>query len=129
MDWRTLRKGRTSVCIAYAGTFTNNLGIYNAQVRVHPSVEFSIDLSPNLKSPAKSANTYADAKLLADGQIDRLEYVQIDDQRIVEGLRDALDNHPKDWMVSIELERTHSFSARPRLENGSLFLYVVPKLK
>ena len=127
MDWRTLRKGRTSVCIAYAGTFTNNLGIYNAQVRVHPSVEFSIDLSPNLKSPAKSANTYADAKLLADGQIDRLEYVQIDDQQIIERLRLYAPNIT-DCKVTIKLVRAHSFSARPRLENGSLFLYVVPKI-
>ncbi len=71
-----------------------------------------------------SSNSYVDAKELADGQIARLEFVQIDDERIVAQLRDVLDNPSKDWMVTIELGRSHSFTARPKLENSSLFLYV-----
>ena len=124
VSWRVLRKGPASVHIAYAGTFTNNLRSYNTRIRTQPSIEISLDLSPNLKSQDKSSNSYVDAKELADGQIARLEFVQIDDERIVAQLRDVLDNPSKDWMVTIELGRSHSFTARPKLENSSLFLYV-----
>src|ERR1700677_2239081 len=109
--------------IAYAGTFTNNVLSYKTRVRTQPSIEISLDLNPNLKSRNKSTNSYVDAKGLADGQIARLEFVQIDDERILEGLGDILDDLSNDWTVTIELGGTHSVMARPRLENGSLFLY------
>jgi len=124
VNWKVLRKGPASVHIAYAGTFTNNLRSYNTRVRTQPSIQISLDLSPNLKSQDKSSNSYVDARELADGQIARLEFVQINDERIVAELHDVLDNPSKDWTVTIELGRSHSFTARPKLENGSLFLYV-----
>lgn len=120
-----LRKGRASLHIAYAGTFTNNLGSYNTRVRAQPSTEISLDLNPNLRAQNKSTNSYVDARELADGQIGSLEFVQIDDERIIQGLRDALDE--LNWTLTIELNGTHSFRARPKLENGSLFLYIVSK--
>jgi len=116
-----------SVHIAYAGTFTNNVRSYNTRVRTQPSIEISLDLNPNLRSQNKSTNSYVDARQLANGQIGRLEFVQIDDERIVLGLGGVLDDLSNDWTVTIELEGTHSFTARSKLENGSLFLYVPSK--
>jgi hypothetical protein len=122
-----LRKGPASIHIAYAGTFTNNVRGHNTRVRTQPSVEISLDLNPNLRSQNKSTNSYVDARELADGQIERLEFVQIDDELIVSHLGGFLDDLSKDWTVTIELEGTHSFTARPKLENDSLFLYVASK--
>ena len=122
--WRILRKGPASLHIAYAGTFTNNLRSHNTRFRAQPSTEISLDLNPNLRSQNKSTNSYVDARELADGQIRSLEFVQIDDERIVRGLGDALDDLSNNWILTIELDGTHSFTARPKLENGSLFLYI-----
>jgi hypothetical protein len=94
---------------------------------MQPSIELSLDLNRNLRSQNKSTNTYEDARALADGQIGRLEYVQIADERIVRGLGDALNDLLNDWTVTIELAGKHTFSMRPRLEDGSLFLYVRSK--
>jgi hypothetical protein len=127
VEWRVLRKGPASLHIAYAGTFTNNLSSYNSRVRTEPSVELSLDLNPNLRAKNKSTNSYVDAKELADGQIAHLEFLQIDNDGIVQRLGDILNNGSINWTVTIELESTHCFSAQPKLENGSLFLYVVSR--
>jgi hypothetical protein len=123
--WRILRKGPASLHIAYAGTFTNNLRSHNTRFRAQPSSEISLDLNPNLRSQNKSTNSYIDAKELADGQIGSLELVQIDDDRIVQGLGDALND--LNWKLTIELGGTHSFTDQPKLENGSLFLDITSK--
>jgi hypothetical protein len=122
--WRILRKGPASLHIAYAGTFTNNLRSHNTRFRAEPSTEISLDLNPNLRSQNKSANSYVDARQLADGQIRSLEFIQIDDERVVRGLGDALEDLSNNWILTIELDGTYSFKARPKLENGSLFLYI-----
>ena len=107
--------------------FTNNLRSHNTRFRAQPSTEISLDLNPNLRSQNKSTNSYVDARELADGQIESLEFVQIDDERIVLGLSDVLEHLSNNWIVTIELDGTHSFTARPKLENGSLFLYIAPQ--
>jgi hypothetical protein len=122
--WRILRTGPASLHIAYAGTFTNNLRSHNTRFRAQPATEISLDLNPNLRSQNKSTNSYVDARELADGQIRNLEFIQIDDERIVRGLGDALEDLSENWILTIELDGTHSFTARPKLENGSLFLYI-----
>lgn len=127
MNWTSLKKGPASLHVAYAGTFTNNLHGHETRIRTQPCVEISFDLNPNLRTRNKSANSYVDARELADGEIASLKEVQIVDDSIVELLQDVIGSIPNvsnNWTLSIELEGTHSFAVRPAFQLGSIFLSV-----
>jgi len=76
-------------------------------------------------------NTYIDARELADGSINSLEFVQIDEKQVIDGLNKALQNlkkRPDKWKLTILLEGEHSFLVEPEFYRRgnltSLFLKV-----
>ena len=133
MHWTLLRKGGTLLHVAYGGTFTNSLHGHRVRVRTEPSTELALDLEPNLRTPNKSANSYRDARELADGRIADLTLVQLSDDYIIENLcrvLDVLEYMPREWGLVIELGGArHAFQVRPESTGRDLFLYVIPQMK
>jgi len=130
MPWTLLRKGGTLLHIAYGKTYTNNLYGHDVRVRTGPSLEFSLDLNPNLRTRNKSENSYYDARELADGHVEGLKLLQLTDDYIIQRLRRVLAHArevPREWNLIIELEGPHAFRVRPERDatGTSLFLRVV----
>ena len=129
MSWLSLKRGGSSLHVAYADTYTNNLYGYDARVRIRPTVEISLDLNRNLRTKNKSENGYIDARELADGEIDQLEVVQICDERVKDRLAEAVemaDNPASEWGLTIELEGQHKFRVWPDADRSdSVFLRVI----
>ena len=133
MYWRSLKRGGASLHIAYGKTYTNNLSAFNARVRTHSGCELALDLNPNLRVRNRSSNTYCDARELADRGIAQLSRIGIDDDQIIDRLRQAPDSvklMERIWKLTIELSGNHSFRVRPQLDaHNSLLLDVVHDLE
>jgi hypothetical protein len=130
MGWTSLRTGGTLLHIAYDETYTNNLYAYQVRVRTEPSLELALDLNPNLRSRNKSESSYIDARDLADRRLGGLRLVQLSDEHIIGRLRRVLARArpvPRQWTLVIDLEGSHTFLVRPRLDatRSCLFLDVV----
>lgn len=127
MAWISLKKGGASLHVAYAHTFTNNLYAYDAKFRAVPSFEISLDLNPNLRTRNKTTNTYIDARDLADGEINELELLQIDDEGLLDKLAAAIQStgrSPADWTLTVELGEQHSFRVKPESDASGRTLYL-----
>ena len=130
--WKTARKGSTGIHVSYGHTFSNNLYAENSRVWSEgPDIEIRLDLNGNLRSRTKQDNMYMDARELADGEIDRLELLQIDHDRLLDTLRRALKGfagEPQTWYLTVELKGDHRFEVEPELRREgqwqSLFLHV-----
>ena len=115
-NWRDLIKGDVSLHIGYGKTFMNDLYAYNS--KIFPSSEefhLSIDLNPNLRTRNRQVNTYIDARELADGEIERLETIQLFySEKVLKKIgalyKDA--GEPDTWTLTIYLEGTKTFKTQ-----------------
>jgi hypothetical protein len=117
-DWTLLRKGGTPLYIEYGHTFTKNLFGYDSQIRIDQDAEIRLDLTPNLRARNKQGNDYLDARELADGAVANLTLLQLDDERILEGIIRSvkrLPGPPRTWRLTLNLEREWSFEVELEL--------------
>lgn len=125
--WMSVRKGSTHLHVSYGHTFSNNLSGYDTQIRVEPTFEIRLDLSPNLRTRSKQSNTYLDARDLADGEIARLKLLQVYDDRLLEAIARSmrrLSAPPRTWTLTLFLSKEWSFVVTPELRAHSLLLHV-----
>jgi hypothetical protein len=117
-DWTTLRKGGTHLYLEYGHTFTNNLFGHDSKIRTNHDAEIHLDLTPNLRTNNKQSNEYIDARELADGAVARLTLLQLDDERIFEGIVRSvkrLPGPPRSWILTLNLGREWSFQVELNL--------------
>ncbi|HEY3384402.1 MAG TPA: hypothetical protein VGK32_21805 [Vicinamibacterales bacterium] len=83
-----------------------------------------MDLSRNLRTRSKSGGSYIDAKRLADGAIQRLSSVEIDDKQVLERLNDVMANmeeDPTSWRLLVELVEPHWFVVEPEYRSQQAY--------
>ena len=119
--WKNIRKGGISLHLEYGGTFTNNLSAKDFRARGGdiPEIEFSLDHA--LRTHNKQVNSYLDARQLADGDINKLELIQIVDAKVAKSISQIIQlSNSRIHVVklTILLEIKHYF--RCRLELGLL---------
>lgn len=128
MYWDTLRKSYVIIHVAYDHT-TATLFAENISVRAGDPFDLSIDLNKNLRTRYKSVGTCIDARDLANGEIGTLQSVQIDDDKIYDGIErhlGSLDEVPKVWRLHVALEGAHWFTVRPEVRGRrSLWFHVL----
>jgi DNA-directed RNA polymerase subunit RPC12/RpoP len=106
----------------------NDLRADHLALRTSPVFELRLDLSGNLRNRNKEVNAYQDAQELADGGLDDLTVVQLDDEQVLECFRRISWDHggvPKECLLTINLKEVRTFKVRPTIEQGSLFLDVL----
>ena len=130
----SLRKTGSHIHLSYASTFSNNLTATDFRIETSPDFKLIFDLNNNLRTRNKQKNNYEDARDLADGKINKLELVQIDDDQVIARLEECierLDKPPQTWKLTIHLEGEHTFSVEQeakRIGNStSLILRVIKK--
>lgn len=113
------------VHVSYGGTFSNNLYADSFEAILEPEFGISLDLGRNLRTKNKQENSYEDAKNLAEGEIGRLELLQIMEERTIRDLIEAAPQPvPETWVLEIQLPGTHTFQVSPEIKGADLFLRV-----
>lgn len=111
--------------VSYGGTFSNNLYADSFEAILAPNFGISLDLTQNLRTKNKQENSYQDAKELAEGEIQRLELLQITEERTVgDLLKNAPHPLPVNWILEIRLNGIYSFSVTPEAKAFDLHLNV-----
>ena len=102
---RPLRKTSAGVSVTYStGNFSNNLTGTDFTIEAEDDIiEIGIDLSCNLKVKNKGSNCFYDANELAEDH-SLLKSIQIDDDKIVDGLSKANKKYPDAvWKLELSL--------------------------
>lgn len=125
---RSLRKTTTGISVTYSdGNFSNNLtGTEFELEESKDSLTLSINLAGNLHVRNKSANCYADACELVENH-SSLQSVQIDEERIIDGLIAAAQKTPNlPWRLTLLFAEkvVFQYAVKPTASNGSLFFNV-----
>lgn len=125
---RSLKKTTASVSVTYSdGNYSNNLmGTEFELEQSGADICLCINLESNLSVRNKSANCYSDACELAEDQAS-LKSVQIDDSQVIGGILSANEKTPNaHWKLKLLLGNngTLSYSIKPEMSNGSVFLNV-----
>jgi len=133
VSWITIRKTPCHLYISYGHTWTDHLYGSNIRVRTDDGFQISLDLNPNLRVKNKATDQYDDAKALANGDIAFLNYVELKDDYTLKGIGTQLlrlSPIPKEWLLVLELNGTHTFKVRPEYERHNalevLRLRVIP---
>lgn len=106
---RLLRKTPIGLHVSYSNeNFTNNL--WAADIYVDDSgdgpIRLSMDLTKNLRVRNKSANCYYDAMELVE-ESSSLDLVQIDDDKVIEGIARAVQRSPgREMELELVLEES-----------------------
>jgi len=111
-EWSVIHKGKVNIYMSYARIFTNNIYASNFALRHTDRVELQFSLDCNLAARNKRGNDYEDARELADGEISKVQSVEIHHARIRDAVVSALSTRPKRPTVvqlSILLEGEHRF--------------------
>lgn len=125
---RPLRKTTASVSVTYShGNYSNNLTGTKFELKQSGAdICLTINLEGNLSVRNKSANCYSDACELAEDHAS-LKSLQIDDSQVIDGLLNADEKAPNArWKLKLLLgeKGSLSYSVKPNLSNGSVFLNV-----
>lgn len=129
---RSLKKTVAGVSVTYSdGDFSNNLMGSNVELEeICDRLCLSVDLARNIRVRNKQSSCFYDACQLIERHA-KLSSVQIDDERIREGLAAASKRFPRArWEIKIGLgeKGTFNYRAEARWSVGSVVFHVLSEV-